>query len=317
LELLFVVLLAAIPWTLLFGSYAFLFAGSLIVLALALLFGISVVLFFPERAIAEIVYNSIVNKRGPDSNRLRNIADGLAIAINVPADRVEVIASPVPNVLALPTKSHGLVVIATEGAIGLLSRPELEALVASQIVVAGNPWVRRATRAQLAQAPWAILLGFASFSIFLTSFYGIAAFVFVFVFVFSGVHRRADAVRDLLADGVAINTTKNPQALVGALRDLRPAALVAGSQKFGEVGMLIDPFAVLSVRMKVSNTMTVNGKSRSWSTADEIATEFGVRAERMESVARGDFSALDGLGKADNPHKLTEAERKISAATTR
>ena len=147
----------------------------------------------------------------------------------------------------------------------------------------------------------------------------ILAFASVFIYVFTGLYRRADAVRDLVADSVAINTTKNPVALVSALRDLRPAALVAPTQRLGSIGMATDPFAVLSVRRKSSTTVTVNGKSRSWSTEDELATELGIRADRMERVSNGEFTALDGLGpfreawaalgKHDNPYQLTDAER--------
>jgi Zn-dependent protease with chaperone function len=320
-----VVLIAAISWALFFGAILHLFIGLFPAIAIAVASAIALVWFFPERVLADNVYAAIVEKKqSAQSNRLRNIADGLAIAIGVPAERVQVIDSPVPNVLALPTKTHGLVVVATEGAIRLLSRPELEALVASQIVVAGDPWVRRAARAQIAQAPWGLLLPVAMLLGFSQGAFFIGAFAMVFVFMFSGFFRRADAVRDLTADGVAINTTKNPQALVGALRDLRPAVLVAPDQKLGASGMKTDAFAVLSVRGKSTNTVSVNGKSRSWSTEDELATELGFRADRMERVSNGDFTVLDGLGpffkawrtlgKADNPYQLTDAERAIGRA---
>jgi Zn-dependent protease with chaperone function len=320
-----VVLLAAVSWALVFGAVLYLFVGLVPATVVAVVAAISLVWFFPERSVASNVYAAMVEKKqSAQSNRLRNIADGLAIAIGVPAERVQVIDSPVPNVLALPTKAHGLVVVATEGAIRLLSRPELEALVASQIVVAGDPWVRRAARAQIAQAPWGFLLPIAMLAGFSQGVFFIGAFATVFVFVFTGLFRRADAVRDLVADGVAINTTKNPQALVGALRDLRPAVLVAPDQKLGVSGMKTDAFAVLSVRGKSTNTVTVNGRSRSWSTEDELATELGFRANRMERVSNGDFAALDGLGpffkawqslgKSDNPYQLTDAERAAGQA---
>jgi Zn-dependent protease with chaperone function len=320
-----VVLIAAIPWALVFGAILHLFVGLIPAIVVAVGAGLALVWFFPERSLASNVYAAIVEKnQSAQSNRLRNIADGLAIAIGVPAERVQVIDSPVPNVLALPTKTHGLVVVATEGAVRLLSRPELEALVASQIVVAGDPWVRRAARAQIAQGPWGFLLPIAMVVGFSKVVFSMGAFAMVFVFMFTGLFRRADAVRDLIADGVAINTTKNPQALVGALRDLRPAVLVAPNQKLGASGMKTDAFAVLSVRGKSTNTVTVNGKSRAWSTEDELATELGFRADRMARVANGDFTALEGLGaffkawqalgNSNNPYQLTDAERAAGEA---
>lgn len=315
-----VVVIAAVPWALFLGTVVSYLAPLPVASVLGLLAGIALVLFFPERVVAERVYNSLVQSvAGSTSDRLRNIADGLAIAIGVPANQVAVIDKSVPNVLALPTKSHGLVVVATDGAVRLLSRPELEALVASQVVLAGDPWVRRATRAQLAQGPWGLLLALTIGLGYLNFVFFVLAFASVFIYVFTGLYRRADAVRDLVADSVAINTTKNPVALVSALRDLRPAALVAPTQRLGSIGMTTDPFAVLSVRRKSTNTVTVNGKSRSWSTEDELATELGIRADRMERVSNGEFAALDGLGpfrkawaalgKHDNPYQLTDAER--------
>ena len=320
------VLIASLPWTLFIGVVVSLVSDPAIGLLAGIFAGPLVVLFFPERIAAERVFRSLVEKEGRSVNeRLRNIADALAIAIGVPAQRVSVIDSAVPNVLALPTKSHGLVVVATEGAISLLSRQELESLVASQIVVADERWVRVATRAQLAQAPWAFLLGATGPLAIGNPMFYLLAFGSIALFVFTGLHRRADAVRDLVADGVAINTTKNPEALVRALRDLRPAVVFAPNQKLGSIGMMVDPFAVLSVRSKTSTTVTVNGRSRSWTTEDELATELGFRADRMERVTRGDFDALkslgpfrkawSALGSADNRYRLTEAERAEALAT--
>jgi hypothetical protein len=269
--------------------------------------------------VADRVLASLAGKgASAASGRLRNIADALAIAIGVPAEQVVLIDSPVPNVLALPTRSSGLVVVATEGALTLLSRQQLESLVASQIVVARERWVRLATRAPLAQSPWALLLGGTIVIGFRGMVFSILAFVTVFVMVFTTLPRRADATRDLVADGVAISTTKNPAALVQALRNLRPAALAAPQQRLG-LGMMVDAFAVLSVRSKTSTSVTVNGRTRSWTTEDELATELGFRADRMERVARGDSPADDALGpfraawsalgRADNPYRLTDEER--------
>ena len=320
-----VVLIAALPWTLLFAVLASFVMPIAAAFVVGLLCALTLVLFFPEPMVADRVHASLVQSgAGSSSDRLRSIADGLSIAIGVPANRVAVIDKSVPNVLALPTKSHGLVVVATEGAVRLLSRPELEALVASQVVVAGDPWVRRATRAQLAQGPWGLLLAATIALGIPTIIFSVLAVVCLVVFLFSALYRQADAVRDLVADSVAIHTTKNPDALVSALRDLRPAVVVAPTQKLGSIGMSTDPFAVLSVRLKSTSTVTVNGKSRSWSTEDELATELGFRADRMEQVSRGQFDVLNGLGpfrKAwaalgtpTNPYELTDEERNTARA---
>lgn len=316
---------AAVAWSLLFGAMVSVVAGPAVGVVIGIVLGVALVVLFPERRMADRVFSSLARKGSESSSgRLRNIADGLAIAIGVPAQQVVLIPSAVPNVIALPTRSNGLVVVATEGAVELLSRRGLESLVASQIVVARDPWVRQATRAQLAQGPWAFLLATTMLIGFPGVIFFVLAFATIFLFVFTTLPRRCDAVRDLVADGVGIHTTKDPEALVQALRALRPAALAAPDQKLG-IGMMVDPFAVLSVRLKSSTSVTVNGRTRSWSTEDEVATELGFRAERMERVARGDSSADDGLGpyrqawsslgRDENPYRLTDDERATGEAT--
>lgn len=318
------VAVAVIPWALFIGALVSVVAGRLVGVIVGAVLAPVLVVFFPERRVADVVVASLAKKStAVEGGRLRNIADGLALAIGVPAQQVQLIGSPVPNVIALPTRSNGLVVVATDGAVGILSRQELESLVASQIVVAGDRWVRLATRAQLAQAPWALLLGGAMAVGLVGMLFFVLAMFVVFLFAFTTLPRRPDAVRDLAADAVAIHTTKNPVALVSALRTLRPAALVAPDQRLG-IGMLLDPFAVLSVRLKVSTTVTVNGKSRSWTTAEEVATELGLRADRMERVAQGDSSADDTLGpyrkawsllgSIYNPYRLRPWEQEAGEA---
>ena len=145
--------------------------------------------------------------------RLGNVASGLAIAIGVPEGRVAVIDSDVPNVGAFPTRSGNLVV-ATSGAVDSLGRDELEGLVASQLVVAGDRWVRWATAAQLVQAPrFALLFG----SVFINPFLMPTAFVAFF----GG--RYADGARDLVADAAAVGAHPKPRtAGPGVPRARRP-----------------------------------------------------------------------------------------------
>lgn len=140
--------------------------------------------------------------------RLGNVAAGLALALGVPEGRVAVIDSDVPNVGAFPTRSGNLVV-ATSGAVASLGRDELEGLVASQLVVAGDRWVRWATSAQLVQGPrFALLFG----SVFVNPLLMPAAFLAFF----GG--RYADGARDLVADAAAVGATRNPEPLVRAFR---------------------------------------------------------------------------------------------------
>ncbi len=217
--------------------------------------------------------------------RLGNVAAGLAIAIGVPEGRVAVIDSDVPNVGAFPTRSGNLVV-ATSGAVDSLGRDELEGLVASQLVVAGDRWVRWATAAQLVQGPrFALLFG----SVFVNPFLMPTAFLAFF----GG--RYADGARDLVADAAAVGATRNPEPLVRAFRALAGHAGSANQLRAGLPGFLVDQFWVLSTRSTVHTSVSTPGGSRQWTTADEVAAEMRVRADRVEQASRGDWTAFSGL----------------------
>jgi len=217
--------------------------------------------------------------------RLAGVAAGLAIATGQPEGRVAVIDSPVPNVGAFPTRSGNLVV-ATTGAVDSLDRDELEGLVASQLVVAGDRWVRWATAAQVIQSPrFALLFG----SVFVNPFLMPVAFL-----AFFGA-RYADGARDLVADAAAVGATRHPEPLVRALRALGRSSASAHELRAGLPGFLVDQFWVLSTRSTVSTSVEVMGRTRRWTTADEIAAEMRVRADRVERAAGGDWSAFTDM----------------------
>lgn len=227
-----------------------------------------------------------ITARSEAPARLGNVAAGLAIAIGAPEGRVAVIDSEVPNAGAFPTRSGNLVV-ATAGAVDLLDRDELEGLVASQLVVAGDRWVRWATAAQLVQSPrFALLFG----SVFVNPVLIPAAFLAFF----GG--RYADGARDLVADAAAVNATRHPEPLVRALRRLAAHASKVHTVRAGLPGFLVDQFWVLSSRRTVHTSVSTPSGSRQWTTADEVAAEMRVRADRVEQAARGDWSAFEGLG---------------------
>jgi Zn-dependent protease with chaperone function len=221
----------------------------------------------------------------PAPARLENVAAGLAIAIGEPEGRVAVIDSDVPNAGAFPTRSGNLVV-ATSGAVDLLGRDELEGMVASQLVAAGDRWVRWATAAQLVQAPrFALLFG----SVFVNP----VLMPVAFLAFFGG--RYADGARDLVADAAAVRATRHPEPLVRALRQLATHARDAHTLRAGLPGFLVDQFWVLSCRKTVTTSVSTPGGSRQWTTADEVAAEMRVRADRVEQASNGDWSAFEGL----------------------
>lgn len=210
--------------------------------------------------------------------RLRNVADELALAGGQPPGAVAVVPSWVPNVGVFPT-AHGPVVVATEGALALLRRDELEALVAAQAAVGRDRWCRLATRAEvLVQACRLAAVPAAFCSPVLLAVVVPAAFIGT---------RATDAGRDLVADTAAVAATRHPQALADALRRLRPAVLVADRLESIVLRSLADPCWVVPTRRRAVTTVTVNGRRRSWTTADESAIELSLRAERLEALAGG------------------------------
>jgi Zn-dependent protease with chaperone function len=181
----------------------------------------------------------------------------------------------------------GNLVVATAAAVSSLDRDELEALVASQLVVAGDRWVRWASAAQLVQGPrFALLFGSAFLNPILVPG---AALAFI-----GG--RYADGARDLVADAAAVRATRNPEPLVRSLRRLGDAAASAGALRPGLPGFLVDQFWVLSTRSSVQTTVSAMGRTtRTWTTADEVRAEMDVRADRVDRASHGDWTPFTDI----------------------
>jgi hypothetical protein len=135
-------------------------------------------------------------------------------------------------------------------------------------------------------------LRFALF--FSSAFINPVGFVFAFLAFFGD--RYADATRDLVADELAARTTSNPPALGRALRSLGQHASEGSMLRVGLPRFLNDQFWVMSTRGSARTTVSGMGKTRSWSTADEISLEMTVRAERLGRAGRGDWNGFRGLG---------------------
>jgi Zn-dependent protease with chaperone function len=118
------------------------------VFPLAVVFGAVAVIALPLHWLGDTVLENLV--AGAPPQRLVNVADEIAIAVGIPRGEVVAVPSLVPNVGVFPT-SRGSVVVATAGAVDLLERSELEALVAAQSAVGHDRWCRMATRAEVLQ----------------------------------------------------------------------------------------------------------------------------------------------------------------------
>lgn len=278
----------------------------------------ALIVWFPHARYGDWVVARIGRAGAHPTNRTVNLADQLGLATGAYRHRVMTVDSPVPNVAAIPGRD-GTTVVVTLGAEHQLPRDDLEALMATQVVVASDRWVQVASAAQLVSAPrFAVLFGAG----FLNPFLIPLAFV-----AFFG-HRRGDAVRDMVADSAALRATRHPEALSRALYELRPAAPHANRLRVGLPAFLVDQYWVLSRRAKVTTTVSSPAGSRQWTTTEEIAAEMAMRADRILRGARGDLDALfdlrswkravKGLGRAERtpaglPIPLTPDEEARAA----
>lgn len=275
---------ASSPWLLFgWGDWSWrLLAAALIVPTLLVA---ALCLAFPHERYGDWVVRRIRHAGATPTDRTVNLADQLAIATGSYRHRVVTVPSPIPNVAAIPGVEATWVAVTT-GAEAQIARDDLEALMATQIVVASDPWVRVASTAQLVSSPRFALL-------FSSAFLNPVLIPLSFLAFFG--HRRGDTVRDMVADSAALRATRHPEPLARALYGLRPAAPVASRLKVGLPGLLVDQYWVLSKRFTVTTTVSGMGKERQWSTGDEIAAEMAMRADRVLRGARGDLDALYDL----------------------
>jgi Zn-dependent protease with chaperone function len=246
------------------------------VLPLAVVLGMAAVIALPLHWLGDTVLEKL--RAGAPPQRLVNVADEIAIAVGIPRGEVIAVASLVPNVGVFPT-SRGSVVVATAGAVDLLERSELEALVAAQAAVGHDRWCRTATRAE-------VLLQFVRLTAIPAVFLAPMLMLVVVPAAFLS-SRSVGAGRDLVADLAAVSATRHPSALASALRRLRPAVLVADRLSTVLLRSLVDPCWVVPTRRRSRTSITSGATTRTFTTADESATELGVRAERMEALAAG------------------------------
>lgn len=275
---------ATSPWLVL-NLWGWSWRLALAALVVPTLLTAALCLAFPHERYGDWVVRRIRHAGATPSDRTVNLADQLAIATGSYRHRVITVPSPIPNVAAIPGVEATWVAVTT-GAEAQIARDDLEALMATQIVVASDPWVRVAATAQLISGPrFALLFG--------CGFLNPVLIPLAFVGFFG--HRRGDTVRDMVGDSAALRATRHPEPLARALYGLRPAAPLANRLKVGLPGLFVDQYWVLSKRITVTTTVSGNGKDRQWTTGDEIAAEMAMRADRVLRGARGDLDALFDL----------------------
>ncbi|MEM9135585.1 MAG: hypothetical protein AAF962_26535 [Actinomycetota bacterium] len=223
----------------------------------------------------------------PSTSVWHNVVTEIAIGLGEPVESIQVHDSDIPNVAMLPTPDAD-VVVATRGALDVLGRYELQALVAAQFAGMRDRWCRIATRAEIM---WKVTPLFAL--LLLPGFFlgapvtGIAGFLLIFVVVFTP--RWNEQARDLCADVAAVRTTFDPPSLASAMRKLAERADATHQVDIGRWYLPVSPFLVLPKR--VQSTTRVSGGSgsggREWTSTDEVRLELQLRADRAEAMAAG------------------------------
>ncbi len=143
-------------------------------------------------------------------HQVQNLLDGLAIAAGLPAPKFAVVTDPAPNSFGVGTKPDRTVIGITTGLITVLTRDELEAILAYEIT--------RVASWDVAMSTWtAALTGRA-----LTAVDHEAAGIFGAPSRWFGLKLQAWALRGQGAarDEAAISMSRNPASLIRALEKL-------------------------------------------------------------------------------------------------
>lgn len=154
-----------------------------------------------------------------DRSRIGNLLDGLAVATGAPSPRAAILSDPVPNILVIGLRSDRSTIVVTAGLIKLLSRPELEAILAVTLCSIARNDVALATtieactrgtqnlhREALSEGPrWHPLVA------------GWIATTWLANSLARRLAHKAKSVDDIGADKMAIGITRNPAALLAAL----------------------------------------------------------------------------------------------------
>jgi heat shock protein HtpX len=194
--------------------------GLLVVIALAAVIGSLIALYrlpMQRRRLERQVLTetSATIATGDEQIRVRNLLEGLAIAANVPAPRFAIIDDPAPNSFSVGTKPKTTIVAVTSGLIESLSRDELEAVLAYEVSRIGSR--------DIALASWTVALtGGAINAVDSDSddgfFRGVLGFIPRVFAQWLQVYAMKGQIEE--RDRIAINFTRNPEALVRALEKL-------------------------------------------------------------------------------------------------
>ena len=177
--------------------------------------------------------------RDPDEKRLINIVEEMAIASGVPAPRVYLIPDPAINAFAAGTRPDNAVVGVTKGALLAFSRDEMQGVMAHEFSHILNGDMRMNIRL-IGILHGILIIGYLGYFILRSSLYssmarsrdnrgaapmlliGAALAIAGFAGSFFGNWIRAavSRQREFLADASAVQFTRNPRGIGGALEKI-------------------------------------------------------------------------------------------------
>ena len=177
--------------------------------------------------------------RDPDEKRLINIVEEMAIASGVPAPRVYLIPDPAINAFAAGTRPDNAVVGVTKGALLAFSRDEMQGVMAHEFSHILNGDMRMNIRL-MGILHGILIIGYLGYFILRSSLYssmarsrdnrgaapmlliGAALAIAGFAGSFFGNWIRAavSRQREFLADASAVQFTRNPRGIGGALEKI-------------------------------------------------------------------------------------------------
>lgn len=177
-----------------------------------------------------IVLRTVGARPAPEREqpRLHNLVEGLCVATGLPAPRLLVLDDPGANALVVGRTPRHAALVVTTGLLERCSRVELEGVLARQLVLVKQRDSLLATVAATTIAGPSLLAELAARrGGVLASVAAVPAAV-----VAPLARRLLPAVlaehREVLADLAAIDVTRYPPALIGALEHVAAAPLVAG-----------------------------------------------------------------------------------------
>jgi heat shock protein HtpX len=250
LILVFVLLVGLLGWAL--GELT---GSGMLGLAVALIFALILAwtsYYYSDRIVLAI--SRAIPANPAEHARYLNIVEGLSIAAGIPKPRAFVIGDRAPNAFATGRNPENAAVAVTTGLLEKMNRVELEGVLAHElshirnydilvttiaVVLAGtvvllSDWMLRAFRwggrgRDRSGAPIGLLIVLVGFLLALLS-------PLVAQLIKAAVSRR----REFLADASAIELTRYPPGLVGALRKLREDSTVVRTASHATAHMWIE-----------------------------------------------------------------------------